>query len=108
MRIENKKMVEFLKANGIKARAKYIATGSLKGTWSLYEPNTDWYDNTELQEKLTALGFTNFRGAPLDKFSGNGGRFQIFAVSTNVVMPTTNRGYTYKKQTVIKAHDMAL
>jgi hypothetical protein len=108
MRIENKKMQEFLKSNGVKARVMYIATGSLKGSWRLYEPKTDWYNNTELQDKLTALGFTNYDGGPLTKFSGNGGTFQIFARATNVVLPTTNRGYTYKKQTVIKAHDLAI
>ena len=84
MRIENKKMVEFLNANEVKARVKYIATGSLKGSWRLYEPKTDWYNNTELHKKLTALGFTDYDGKPLNKFSGNGGRFQIFARATRV------------------------
>lgn len=108
MRIENTNMKNFLKTNGVKARVKYIAAGSLKGSWRLYEPKTDWYDNVDLQEKLTALGFTDFDGKPLNKFSGNGGRFSIFVKATNVVMPTTNRKFTYKKQTVIKAHDLAL
>lgn len=84
MRIENKNMKSFLNANGIKARVKYIATGSLKGSWRLYEPKTDWYNNIELQEKLTALGFTDFDGKPLNKFSGNGGKFSIFARATRV------------------------
>jgi 2-phospho-L-lactate transferase/gluconeogenesis factor (CofD/UPF0052 family) len=108
MRIENKNMQAFLNENGVTARVKYLDKGSLKGTWRLYEPKTDWYNNTGLINRLTALGFTNYDGEPLTKFSGNGGTFQIFARATNVVLPTTNRGYTYKKQTVIKAQDLSL
>ena len=54
MRIENKKMVEFLNANEVKARVKYIATGSLKGSWRLYEPKTDWYKQV-IKEKLPKI-----------------------------------------------------
>lgn len=78
MKIENKRMKEFLSANGIEATPKFLAAGSIKGCWRLYNHKVEWFDNTELQEKLTALGFTNYEGKPLNNFSGNGGRFSVF------------------------------
>lgn len=78
MRTENAIMQKFLSDNGIKAKAKYIADGSLKNSWRLYNPLTDWYNNPELWAKLTSLGFTTFRGEPLGKFEGNGGVFSVF------------------------------
>jgi len=78
MKIENTKMKTFLSKNGIVATPKFLATGSIKGCWRLYNNKVEWFDNTELQEKLTALGFTYYDGRPLNNFSGNGGRFCVF------------------------------
>ena len=79
MRHENEKMRKHLLENGIDCRVKFIWDGSLKGTWRLYNPNTNWHDNTQLWEKLTALGFKDYNNQPFTQFSGNGGVFSIFA-----------------------------
>ena len=84
-REENVKMVEYLKQNEVDATPKYIFNGSMAGTWRIYNLKTKWYDNKELQEKLTSLGFRDFDNTPLDNFSGNGGVFQIFARQTNII-----------------------
>ena len=76
MRPENQRMTEFLKSHGIKARVKYIHKGSVKHTWRLHDAEQTWGDT--LIEKLTALGFSDFDGRPLNKYSGNGGHFSIF------------------------------
>jgi len=84
MKPENKKMQEFLKANGINAVVRYNAKGSMKHTWHLYGPemrrefNPKWQKWTpELAEKLTNLGFKDFDGGVLGKYSGNGGLFSV-------------------------------
>ena len=76
LRPENQKMQEFLKSNGIDAKAKYIPNGSLRGTWRLYNPVMKW--TPELQNKLANLGFTDFDGRALNPYSGNGGVFSVF------------------------------
>ena len=76
MRDENQRMQQWLKAHGIDARVKYISTGSLKGTWRLYNPAVQWSE--ELGDKLTRLGFSGFDGRPFHRFSGNGGVFSVF------------------------------
>ena len=76
MLLHNRKMQDFLKANGIIARAKYIQNGSLTHCWNLYGKGQYW--NNELREKLTKLGFTAFDEKPLHKYSGNGGLFSVF------------------------------
>ncbi len=81
MREENKKMTAFLKENGINARVKFIFDGSLKNTWRLYNPKIKWFDNKELQLKLTGLGFRDFDGKKLCNFSSNGGVLSIFAMN---------------------------
>ncbi len=82
MREENKKMQAFLKENGIDVKVKFISAGSLKQTWRLYNPKIKWFYNTELREKLHNLGFRDFDGKMLNRFSGNGGIFSIFARNT--------------------------
>lgn len=83
MRIENKRMQEYLQGHGIRAKAMFIWTGSMKGTWRLYSKTKDayerWWENYELMGKLHALGFRDYDGDPFDNFSGNGGVFQVFA-----------------------------
>jgi len=75
-RPENIKMEEFLKANGIKAQAKYFHKGSMKGCWSIYGKDQKWtYD---LLDKMDGLGFLDFDGKPLNWYSGNGGNFSVF------------------------------
>jgi len=76
MRPENKKMQQFLQENGVTVTPKYISRGSLRGCWRLHNLKQPW--NTVLIHKLTILGFTDFDGAPLHKFSGNGGFFAVF------------------------------
>lgn len=78
MTAANTRMKEFLKQNGIKCQPKYIKDGSLKTSWCLYGKGQTWYGNTELQQKLTALGFTYYNGEPLDDLAGNGGAFHVF------------------------------
>jgi hypothetical protein len=72
-------MQAFLKENGITTKVKFIADGSLKSTWRLYNPKIKWFDNPELWELLNHLGFRDFDGTTLTRFSGNGGIFSIFA-----------------------------
>lgn len=78
MRPENKKMKEFLKQNGIDAMPKYLPNGSLKGCWRLYNLKVKWFDNYNLQNKLTSLGFSDFDGDVLDNYDGSGGLFSVF------------------------------
>ena len=78
MRKENKEMKRYLSKNNIFARVKYLDGGSLAGRWRLYNPRQIW--NEVLAEQLTNLGFTDFDGKPLGKFSGNGGLFSVFAL----------------------------
>ena len=71
-------MQNILKESGIEAKAMFIWKGSMKGTWRLYKKNVSWWNNTGLHYKLAFLGFSDYDGDVLDKFSGNGGHFQIF------------------------------
>ena len=75
MRKENKTMKEWLETHGIETRVKYLHKGSLKGCWSLYSPGIKWTE--ELTKKLDKLGFKDFDGRPLGRFSGNGGTFSV-------------------------------
>jgi len=75
MRPENNRMQEFLAANGIKARAKYTPDGSMKYNWRIYNYQTPWSE--ELAAKLNGLGFTDFMGKPLGRFSSNGGVLSV-------------------------------
>lgn len=77
MRPENQAMKDYLERHGIKARVKYIRKGSLKGCWSLYAPGVKWTE--DLAKELAGLGFRDFDGRPLGKYSGNGGVFSIHA-----------------------------
>lgn len=79
MRTENKEMKKYLKTNGIDAMPKYLHEGSLKGCWRLYNSKVNWWENYELMGKLHNLGFRDYDGKPFTNFSGNGGRFSIFA-----------------------------
>jgi len=76
MRPENKRMQTFLKQNGITATPKYISTGSLRRTWRLFNLKQQW--SMELANKLDTLGFKDFDGKALHRFSGNGGFFSVF------------------------------
>ncbi len=76
MRPENQRMKAYLKQNGIDATPKYLYDGSLKRTWRLWKKNTSW--TPEIQDALNRLGFTDFDGKPLQKYSGNGGSFCVF------------------------------
>lgn len=76
MRPENYRMMAWLKERGIVARVKWIATGSMKRTWRLYESSTPW--TLDLADRLNALGFVDYNNEPLGQFSGNGGMFSVF------------------------------
>ena len=69
-------MMDFLKANGIDARVKFLHDGSLKGCWRLYNGEQAW--DLALCNKLSALGFSDFDGTALNRYSGNGGVFSVF------------------------------
>lgn len=75
MRTENKQMQEFLVSKGIKAVPKYLYKGSLKGTWRLNGKNQQWTES--LRSQLIALGFLDYNGESLTKYSGNGGFFHV-------------------------------
>jgi hypothetical protein len=76
LRPENQKMKDFLAQNGIECRVFYIADGSMKRTWRLYNPKTKW--SIDLADKLFSLGFVNFDGGHFDLYSRNGGVFCVF------------------------------
>ena len=76
IRPENKRMQDFLAKHGIKADAKYLDTGSLKGRWRLSNIDTKW--TVELADRLNVLGFRDFDDRCLHKYSGNGGLFSVF------------------------------
>ena len=76
MRPENTQMKTFLSEKGISATPKFLWKGSMKGCWRLYNYKQQW--NPELCDQLTSLGFIDFDGRPLHKFSGNGGIFSVF------------------------------
>lgn len=83
---QNQQMQAFLRKNGfINAVPKYLEKGSLRGCWRIYSRprggGFDAYDKwtDEVREKLTSLGFVDFDGKELSKYSGNGGVFSIFA-----------------------------
>jgi len=84
MRPENKRMQKFLEDHGIKATPKYLATGSTKGCWRLYDYGQKWTE--ELMNALNELGFVSFDGKPLNKYSGNGGMFQVFVRGHNELL----------------------
>ena len=69
-------MAEWLRAQGVKAKVRYIWHGSLKTCWSLYDADQRW--TPELADKLNGLGFRDFDGLPLRQHSGNGGLFSVF------------------------------
>jgi hypothetical protein len=71
-------MQNFLAENGINVRVKRIDKGSLKHTWRLYNPNLNWSE--QLAQKLNNLGFKDFDGKPLGRFSGNGGMLSVFVI----------------------------
>lgn len=76
MRAENDRMKKWLQQNGLfKVTPKFLWHGSMKGCWRLYGDGP-WTE--ALQNRLTELGFVDFDGQPLDRFSGNGGRFSVF------------------------------
>ena len=86
----NKKMKEFLQANGIICEPHYIPDGSMRGTWRLTgraDRRAKLFDDRyqkwtpELEIKLDGLGFKDFDGKPLNQYSGNGGFFSIFVRS---------------------------
>jgi len=78
MKAHNEQMKALLKANGIDARVKLIEKGSLKGSWRIYNPDIQWYGNTELHNKLSSMGFKGYFGGELGNFEGNGGVFMVF------------------------------
>lgn len=70
-------MKAWLKENGIKVTPMYIKDGSMRGSWRLNGEGS-WWDRPQLWEKFTSLGFVDYDGDKLDRYSGNGGQFSIF------------------------------
>lgn len=85
MTLTNKTVQDFLAFEGVKARVKYIRTGSLKGCFRIYNNTVSWWDNIELQNKLNMLGFKDFDNRPLSRHSGNGGSFHIFSRNDQLI-----------------------
>mgnify|MGYP001589675816 CR=1 FL=1 len=89
---KNKKMKSFLESKGFKnIIPKYIENGSMRGCWRIVSRVNGKLGLTgyalytsEVQEKLTNLGFRDFDGEPLNQYSGNGGVFAVFARFTGV------------------------
>lgn len=75
-RPENQRMQVFLALHGIQATPKWIADGSLKRSWRLYNHDMPW--SIDLANQLNALGFRSLRNEPLGQFDGNGGLFSVF------------------------------
>ena len=84
MRPENVRMKRFLADNGIQCRVKYIADGSLQGTWRLYDPSRSW--TPILADRLDALGFRTHLCQRLGNYNGNGGRFAVFVRGHNELL----------------------
>jgi len=70
MLAHNREMKIFLESHGLKLMPKRFDTGSMRGTWRLYNLNLKY--TPEIQEKLTGLGFTDWDGSSLDRHSSNG------------------------------------
>jgi len=68
----------------------FIWKGSLKGVWRISYSGKYWEHankwTPEIGEKLTGLGFVDFDGKPLHRFSGNGGMFQVFVRGHNELL----------------------
>ena len=94
MRPENQRMTRYLVAHGIKARVKYIWTGGLKGRWRLWGPGQYWTD--ELQGRLTTLGFLDYDGQPLRRWSGNGGEFCVCVYGHDELLGTERARSDYQ------------
>ena len=116
MKQENKNAQAFLAHHGIRCRAKYFPAGSVRG-WRFYDGETRW--TTALRERLTALGFTNYNGEPLNQYSGNGGRFEVFcrgneslrtqpAALAGNPWPTVNEVVVNNEPPPAKDYDLAL
>lgn len=95
MRPENQRMINFLKAHGLKARVKYLWAGSMKGCWVLYNSDLTW--TTELREKLTALGFVDYDNAALHQYSGNGGLFSVCVRGHNELLHGPEEGISHRQ-----------
>lgn len=86
----NQNMQNFLKRHGIDAVPFRIDKGSMRGTWRLVgkanRKSENWHEKyqkwtPELEAKLNGLGFLDYDGKTLHKFSGNGGTFCVFVRS---------------------------
>ena len=88
MRPENQRMQDFLRKHGINCHAKFVWTGSLKGTWRLWAKGKPW--TPVLADQLTALGFRDFDSRILGNYSGNGGRFSVFVRGHYELVGTDN------------------
>lgn len=86
MRIENKRMMAFLRHYGIRAKARYTPTGSMKGTWNIWDLETKWEPG--IRAMFGALGFMDYDGQPLKEWSGNGGRLSLSVRGHNELLTT--------------------
>ena len=87
MRLENKLMQDFLKANGVTCSVRYHRDGSMRGSWYLYDAKQQW--TLELRDKLVALGFTASYGE-LNQHSGNGGTFSVCVYGHREILEQAN------------------
>ena len=87
LRLENKLMQDFLKANGITCTVRYHRDGSMRGSWYLYDSNQKW--TPELRDKIVSLGFTASYGE-LNQHSGNGGTFSVCVYGHREILEQAN------------------
>jgi len=87
MNTNTKAVHQHLLANNIKCNVKYIAKGSMKNTYRLWNRDRGW--NVELANQLNSLGFRGFDHQSLHEFSSNGSQMCVFVcVNTNKKIPT--------------------
>ena len=102
LRPENEAMKNFLAENGIDAKVKYARDGSMKGTWYLHGKDIYQKWTEELRAKLTELGFTDFDGKELGRWSGNGGTFSVSVRGHNEMLePAIMGGLEYKRGSIL-------
>lgn len=88
MLAHNKAMKVILQTAGIECTPKRLDTGSMRGTWRLYNKKLTWSDS--LTNALSRLDFKDFDGKELSWLSGNGGSFQVFVRAPQHILDQIN------------------
>jgi hypothetical protein len=96
MRLENRRMKDYLAAQGVEAVPFFIWDGSMKGCWRLSDSEQRW--SMALATTLMDFDFVGYDGGPLGEFSGNGGTFCCFVRGHNEFLDgvAPPRGATFR------------